>query len=408
MPRALSALLVALLVGTANPAAARPAAGDARPRWKQRIDAVVGGRPVGVSVVLRGTQVYGHDEGRLRIPASNQKLVLSMPLLEAVTPEHRLETIVAAAVPASRVLESDLWILGTGDPTVTAGGQFGRALPFRPTRVGAIARKIVAAGVTRIRGAVIGSTGYFSRDWFAPGWKSDFPSEEVPLPSALTYEGNVVRGKHIADPEVRLARALTKRLEAAGIAVRGRPAAGEPGPGVTHVITIARSAPIATLLSYTNRQSSNFFAEVLGKALGVETYGVPGTIARGAAAIEQWAAAADVTLDAYDSSGLSYANRISARAIGRLLARAHESEWGDDLRRTLPGPGQGTLDERLEGVRVRAKTGTLDEISTLSGFVYLERADTWAQFSVMSGGLTKDAATDIEDAIVRILARRAG
>ena len=398
------ALLALFVHGVAG---AAPAGQESRPRWKQRIDEVIGGRPVGVAVFRDGVQIYGHDDRRLRIPASNQKLLLSMPLLEAVTPEHPFETVIAASVPAAPVLRSDLWILGTGDPTLTAGGRWGRDLPFRPTRIGLLARKIVRTGITRIRGSVIGSTAYFARDWFAPGWKASFPAEEVPLPSALTYEGNVVRGRHISDPELRAARALTRRLEDAGVAVAGRPAAAVPGTDVSRVIAAARSVPVASLLAYTNRESSNFFAEVLGKALGVQIYGVPGTIASGARAIEEWAAAAGATVDSYDSSGLSYANRISPRSMAHLLVVGDDSAWGDALRRTLPEAGQGTLDERLEGIKVRAKTGTLDEISTLSGFVRLERDDGWAVFSIMSGGLSKTTAVDIEDAIVRILARRA-
>jgi hypothetical protein len=40
-----------------------------------------------------------------------------------------------------------------------APGRFARSLPLRATRVGRLARRIVAAGVQAIRGRVIGSTG---------------------------------------------------------------------------------------------------------------------------------------------------------------------------------------------------------------------------------------------------------
>ena len=77
------------------------------------------------------------------------------------------------------------------------------------------------------------------------------------------------------------------------------------------------------------------------------------------------------------------------------------------MRSTLPTGGEGTLENRLHGVRVRAKTGTLDGVSTLSGWVRLRRADSWAEFSIMSRGMSKSRAVQIEDRIVRLLRKRA-
>ena len=45
--------------------------------------------------------------------------------------------------------------------------------------------------MTRIEGSVIGDTGPFERDWWADGWKDDFPAIEVAIPTALTFRGNV-------------------------------------------------------------------------------------------------------------------------------------------------------------------------------------------------------------------------
>jgi hypothetical protein len=46
-------------------------------------------------------------------------------------------------------------------------------------------------------------------------------------------------------------------------------------------------------------------------------------------------------------------------------------------------------------------------VSTLSGWVWLEKAGAWAEFSIMSQGMSKSEATAIEDRIVRIVANRA-
>ena len=161
------------------------------------------------------------------------------------------------------------------------------------------------------------------------------------------------------------------------------------------------------MVRYMNRRSSNFFAEVFGKRLGLERSGFPGTIAKGAAAIEAWAKTHGVGLTAYDSSGLSYDNRVSPNGLVKLLGVAEDETWGEALRSSLPGADQGTLEDRLKGVRVRAKTGSLTNISTLSGYVWLRQRKTWAEFSILSRGMSKTYASAVEDDIVRILTREA-
>ena len=388
------AVAVAFVVAVPDVAAARPA-------WKTRIDRAVAGRSIGVSVLVEGRFLYRHHDRAKRVPASNEKLLLSMPLLDALGPDARLETI-AVGTLEGRVVKDNLWLLGRGDPTVTGGGAYPRTLPFRPSRLGELARAIKRAGVRKIVGSVAGNTGYFARDWYAEGWSAQFAAEEVPLPTALTFDGNKSGDTHIADPERRAAASLTKKLRSIGVSVGGPPTAARAPRGLDRIATL-RSRLMSRLLTFMNRKSSNFFAEVLGKRLGVERFGAPGTIAKGARAIRAWAATHGVEAVTYDSSGLSYRNRVAPVGVAKLLDAAEDAAWGDDLRRTLAGPDQGTLEDRLRGVRVRAKTGTLTNISTLSGWVWLERLDAWGNFSIMSRGMNKDTAAAIEDRVVRIV-----
>lgn len=376
--------------------------------WRDRIDKAIGRRSMGVSVRLDGALIYSHTDRTKRVPASNQKLLMSMPLLDQLSPGYRIPTF--AAIPrGSRddgVVTGNLWLLGRGDPTVTDGGSYARSLYIRPTRLGTLARRIKAAGVKRITGRVFGSTGYFSHDWYAEGWKPDFPTEQVAMPTALTFDGNRAGDTHVADPERRAAQGLMKRLRKIGVRVDGPAAQGDAPPDL-EVVSKVKSAPLKALLTHTNRRSSNFFAEVLGKRLGVETYGKPGTIAKGAQAIRSFAAGHGVELRAYDSSGLSYSNRVSPRGLSTLLAAAEREPWVGALRKTLAKGNQGTLEHRLGKIRLRAKTGSLERISSLSGWVWLKRLKAWAAFSIMSRGMDKSVAADIEDRIVRILSSAA-
>ncbi|MGH2642088.1 MAG: D-alanyl-D-alanine carboxypeptidase/D-alanyl-D-alanine-endopeptidase [Actinomycetota bacterium] len=382
------AILTAFVI--AAPAIAAP------PGWVQDINDAVDGHDVSVAIAVHGDWLYRHGAWKQRTPASNQKLLLSMALLHRTSLETRVRTkVFAKGTTTNGVLRGDLWIVGHGDPEVD-----------RATMT-ALARAIDASGIERVRGRVMGATVGFLRDWWAPGWQDYFPRDYIALPTALTFEGNADgRGVHIRDPERRAARSLTNKLRARGVPVTKDAGAGIPPAGLRRVVT-RRSESFGVLLRHMNRRSRNFHAEVLGKWLGGLVRGGAGSIAKGARAIEIFAGARGVTVVANDSSGLSYGNRIRPQDLVSLLRFARGRPWGTKFRSSLPTGDQGTLEDRLAGVKVRAKTGTLIAISTLSGWVWLDEEGTWAEFSIMSRGLSKSAAVAIEDRIVRIAANRA-
>ncbi len=352
--------------------------------WMLRIEDAIDGRSVSVSVSEGGEYLYRRADGTPRAPASNEKLLLAMACLDTFGADHRIVTHAAAASFADGVIDGDLWLLGRGDP------QVGR------TSLGALADELVAAGVARVKGSVMGSTTFFQRDWYAPGW-NDAARDYINRPTALSFEGNADD-----DPEAEAAGSLTKQLERLGVRVAGKPGAGAP-PGHLEDLATIESKPLRVLLSKTLRPSWNFGAEVLGKALGAEARGAPGTIAKGAATIEAWAEDHGVDFTLFDNSGLSYDDRVTASGIVQLLTQAEEADWGHELRNALPTGGQGTLKDRLDGVQVRAKTGTLTDISALSGWVYSKDRDAWIEFSILSAGMSKPIASDVEDKIVRLL-----
>jgi serine-type D-Ala-D-Ala carboxypeptidase/endopeptidase (penicillin-binding protein 4) len=383
-------VLVLLVAGSATPVAA------AAPPWKQDIDEVVAGHDVSVAIGFDGGWLYRRRTWNQMTPASNQKLVFSMALLQRASIGTRIRTrLFAKGATTNGVLRGNLWIVGRGDPEVD-----------RAT-MAALARAVDGAGIRKVRGRVMGATTGFQRDWWAPGWQDYFPRDYIALPTALTFEGNQdARGVHIRDPERRAARSLTKRLRALGVVVTRDAGAGAPPSGLRRIVTVA-SDPLGAMISRMNRRSRNFSAEVLGKWLGGLVIGGAGSIAKGARATARFAAAHGVSLVAHDSSGLSYRNRIRTQDLVKLLWFAGTRTWETSLRGSLPTGGQGTLEGRLVGVKVRAKTGTLIDISALSGWVWLEQEGAWGEFSIMSRGMSKSRAVAIEDRIVRIVANRA-
>lgn len=391
--RPIAALAAVLAVAlTPLPRAIAAVEPSAPSKWVQRIEDVVNGEPVSVEVAYGGQVLYRHKDWVARPPASNEKLLLSLALMDRLSPSTTVPLrALTTRTPADGVIEGDVWIVGHGDPETG------------PDDMRALAAAIAAKGVRRIRGHVYGATGPFARDWFAPGWKDYFPTYYVALPTALTFDGNVgPTGRHIIDPERRAATSLTAQLEHAGISVTKRPGLGSPPSKLKGLATV-RSDPLVAMMKRMNTRSRNFYAEVFGKLLGARRSGSPGTIAKGARAIETFAAAHGVDVVANDASGLSYSNRVTVTGIVDLLEYAETRPWGGTLRATLPTGGQGTLEGRFADVRLRAKTGTLDEISALSGWVWLERVGDWAEFSILSKGITKTHSMQIENAIVRVV-----
>jgi D-alanyl-D-alanine carboxypeptidase len=360
--------------------------------WMLKIDRLTKGRTVGVSIRSNGRILYDRAADVPFAPASNEKLLLSMALLDRLGPSFTIRT--DAGVPRLRhgVVHGNLWILGHGDPSTGKHD------------IGVLAHRISSAGVQRVTGSVMGSTSYFRHDWFAPGWKSFYQATEVGLPSALTFLENHVHGHNVHRPERYAARALTRRLRNLGVRVAGRPGSGAPPGGLQRVASVT-SPSLVGLMTHMDHFSDNFFAEVLGKRLAVAVSGAPGTIAHAAAAISSWTQAHGVPIHVYDSSGLSYSDRVTPGGITKLLQFAQGATWGPTLRSILPSGGQGTLEGRLTGVRVHAKTGTLDYISALSGWVWLSQLGSWAQFSILDRGMAAWYAKDMEDGIVRATAR---
>ncbi len=189
-----------------------------------------------------------------------------------------------------------------------------------------------------------------------------------------------VSWRKIDDPAQYLGQTLRRLLELRGVRVTGavRLGAVPPGAQLFHVI---ESEPLADVVRRINKSSNNFMAEQLLKALGAASAGPPGSWGSGLAAVEGFLASLGLPRGSYvmkNGSGMNDANRFSARQTARLLAElVRRFPVGAEFLSSLPLAGKdGTLRWRLDGPetagRVRAKTGTLDGVYSLAG--YLETA----------------------------------
>lgn len=152
------------------------------------------------------------------------------------------------------------------------------------------------------------------------------------------------------------------------------------------------SVPIAEDIAMINKTSQNLHAELLLRLLG-KLEGNGGSFAQGARVVRQFlvdAGVRDGDFFLYDGSGMSGDDRVAPRAFTTLLAYASRQPWGAEWRRTLPiGGVDGTLENRFRNSpltgKIWAKTGTLDEVNTLSGYVTAASGRMLA-FSIMMDG----------------------
>ena len=379
-------------------------------------------------------------------PASLMKLFTTFAGLELLGPAWRWTTPVWLDGPVRNgVLEGDLVIRGSGDPTLVlervwlmlrrvrqAGvteirgdivlDRSAFALPAhdpaafdgdasRPSNVGADALLLnyralqlgfvpdVAAKVARVSvdvplaGVALTPTVPLSaapcEDWRG-GLRADFSD---PARLRLTGSYPVACGVQTwpiayADPSGFEARALTGLWQEIGGTLAGRARDGVAPATAPTFETV--SPPLADVVRDINKYSNNVMAQQLFLTLGRVQRGV-GTPEAARDVLRQWAvdrlgpeAAAGLVVD--NGAGLSRDGRATARSLARLLERASASVLMPELIGSLPLSGvDGTLARGRGAVgRAHLKTGSLRDVSGIAGEVLADSGRRYVVVAVVN------------------------
>ena len=182
--------------------------------------------------------------------------------------------------------------------------------------------------------------------------------------------------RRVAQPSLFLGQTLRQLLERRGISVGSVRVGASPAQGL-RVIATHDSAPLAVVVQDLNKRSNNFAAEQLLRTLGAEIGGHPGNWDKGLKAVARYLGGIGIKADSYqmkNGSGLYDSNRFSAAQIATILrAAAHDFRISAEFLASLAVAGtDGTIAHRMGATLaeryVRAKTGTLANVSCLSGF----------------------------------------
>jgi D-alanyl-D-alanine carboxypeptidase/D-alanyl-D-alanine-endopeptidase (penicillin-binding protein 4) len=220
--------------------------------------------------------------------------------------------------------------------------------------------------------------------------------------------------RRVDNPALLAGYALKSLLVSAGIAAPGEVKLG--GEQEKNLLVTHRSRPLSQLVYELGKQSNNFYAEMILKTLAAEKKGRPAKSSDGADVVVRYLAEIGALEDGTvikNGSGLYDANRVSASETVKLLRAAYRdpamsSEFVAEL---AVGGVDGTLHGRFRGEKerriVRAKTGTLESIAALSGYVLAPPGKSPVAFSMMVNDVagkvagTRAAMDKCVEAIVR-------
>ena len=407
------------------------------------------GADVGLVVkTLDGETVYSREAARRQQPASNAKLVTSVAAFDVLGPDYRFDTTVhAAGRRAGPLLDGDLYLKGTGDPTMLAADY------------DALAAQVAAKGVKLVRGKLFADDTWFDDVRLGTSWAwDDEPYYYSAQVSALTaapdtdYDAGsiIVRvapgadGKAVVttepptdyvkvvntavtgaagspntisvdrvhgantftvtgsipsggatttewmavwEPTGYAAALFRAALGRHGVKVLGATARGAT-PENAPVVASRRSMTLAELAVPFMKLSNNLHAEILVKAMGRKASG-KGTWSAGLAAISGRLPAYGVDparLSLRDGSGLSRMDQIAPDQLAALLGAARSRPWFGTWHEALPIAGKA---DRLVGGTLRSRMrGTAAE-----GNVYA-KTGSLTGVSGLSGYVTNAAGEE--------------
>ncbi len=344
-----------------------------------------------------GQRIYSERADTRRIPASVQKLYTTVATLAQLGSAGTLRTTALAnkALALDGTLEGDLYLRGGGDPELSTAG------------IQALAHDLVKAGLSEVTGRIVGDESAFDSRRGPPSAGYRVSVDVAPLGALMLNRGRTGRTSpyYQADPAAFAATALATALRDQGVKVAK---AGRAGTTPVDALALAdhRSPSTATLIRLQNAPSDNYIAETLIKALGIGVSRA-GTTARGAAVVRR---VARVQLGVHpsvaDGSGLSRSDRTTPREVVELLTEMHDDEA---FVSSLAVAGvSGTLRHRLRAAstrgRCQGKTGTLSDVSSLSGYCLTPSGDTLA-FAILMNGVSPYSAHGLQDRMVGAIAR---
>lgn len=410
-----------------------------------------------VVIAQDGTILYDDGGSRALTPASTQKLIVADAALRDLGPQYRFDTLLASShAPQNGVIDGDLWLAGSGDPSLRSDD----------LRAGIMALR--KSGIQAVHGGIAVDGSAIAGEEVNPLWNADDANEDFmaatsgvsvdedtvefhvtgtspgeaaqvrikPVSSDVYYYGSVTTGggddviiaatqtpnqfrlSGNVPPGVeetfylpvhgmdRYAGAVVAALAKSAGMTLAQPARTGTLPLNAGVLWEHRSAPLPQIVKHMLVFSDNHFAEQLMRTLGGLGGATPddGNGLRTEREVLREQGIPTPGLHIVDGSGLAHANRVAAITLAKILAYYDAAPGGNIFYPLLPRGGKdGTLKmyhfQSAQG-RVRAKSGHVDGVASLAGYV-----DTRKHGRVVFAFLVDGSAGDPDAAIVSAVDR---
>ena len=338
-------------------------------------------------------------------PASVMKLLPTATALETLGADYRFSTYIEySGTIEAGVLHGDLYVRGTGDPTLGSQKVGDRNLLNRWVRA------VREAGIRTIDGRVIADLSFFDADAINPGWiwedignyyapgiyalsymdntmnvilrsgpvgsiaEVQYTVPEVPgvqfdnhiRCTSITHDGAFVHGAaynytryltgsvpsnkgsfgvqgDLPNPGLLLVQHFTQKLEENGVKVTAEPTYQSEADEVSRTLLYTwQSPPLAEIIMETNVHSNNMYAECLFRTFG-SRYSLPCTIHNSADFEKDYWLRRGVNIRSariVDGCGLAPQDALSAETLVQLLTYMYRSKNSDAFYASLPVSGQ--------------------------------------------------------------------
>ncbi|PQA95320.1 D-alanyl-D-alanine carboxypeptidase/D-alanyl-D-alanine-endopeptidase [Chryseobacterium shigense] len=372
--------------------------------------------------------ISSYNENTPLVPASTTKLLTTETAMNLLGENYRWMTQLeySGTIDENGVLNGNLYLIGSGDPSL--GTNKAGAWSYRDIIsdfIGGLSRE----GIKKVNGDIIIQTALFkgniamlpenvvwleNNNYYLPVGttreinpaneklivkKSGFTSDKKyfyvspyvkQMVYAEKYEGNGTLTTKLPEAPAYLANTLRTTLVKSGIGVTGKvtPKMTDATPETRKLVSAYKSPTLGDIIFYTNQHSDNSLAEALLKTVGFQKMGDQ-TSESGRVVVTEHLKNESfdmIGLNYMDGSGLSRSNNVTPISQVKFLTSLMDEKYYKTYLTSLPVGGQsGTLKRMFIGTgngQVFAKTGTLNKVKTLAGYLKTNSGKTLV-FSLM-------------------------
>lgn len=339
-----------------------------------------------VKNLTTGKVIASYSSNKPLTPASNQKIITTVASLDLLGKDYRFKTIFFLAVKRNQtgIYSQDLYIDTRGDPT----------LETNDLRIAVDYLK--KKGIKVINGNIVINNNYFENPYYNPDWKKSWRGVAwAPYISSIAIDDNLYKSKNTIyltdNPLYLLGVKFKKELRRQKIKFNGN-------VRISKIPVLRKFSPfkikyeiesnkLSDIVIVINKKSNNLYAEHLFKKLSANFSRVEGSWTDSQIIITDFLTR-KINLNTKsfkirDGSGLSSKNKISTRAMVKILEFVTKKDYFDEFYSSLSVAGlDGTLIKRFKNKplykNLKAKTGYIGGVSSLSGYFEGKDQDIYA------------------------------